>query len=100
MEFEGNRPLIKENEKIDYIYIIRKGTVSVIKNDKMIGTLGKGDFVGSLKRVYRGDSSNYTYHCKEPLSVYAMPSKDIYNFLNNNPGIIMKLDYNFGEETD
>ena len=67
-------------------------------NGKFIATLKRGDFVGSLNRVHKGLNAKYTYSSKEDLSVFAMASRDLCEFLKFNPGPVMKFSYDFQEK--
>ncbi len=94
---ELNEPgeIIREGEKLEYIYIIRNGEVEVAKNGSNIATLKKSDPIGSMQKIYRGEPAVYTFSHKKPLSLYAMKKDDILKFLENNPGILMKSVYDF-----
>lgn len=90
--------IINEGEKFDKVYIIREGTVQVSEKKKHVATLGKGDFVGSLDRLYKNLPERYTFSVSEPLSLYAMDKKEIRVFLDKNPGLIMKFSNNIPEK--
>ncbi len=90
--------LINEGKKFDRVYIIREGTVLVSENKKHIATLGKGDFVGSLDRLYKNLPERYTFSISQPVSLYAMDKKEIRVFLDKNPGLIMKFSNNIPEK--
>ena len=51
MNIQKPETLIKENEKLQTLYLIRDGEIEVYKNGNKITVLGKGDFVGSLERI-------------------------------------------------
>ncbi len=87
--------LIKEGGPLQYIYIIRDGEVEVTQKGKMLSILRKGEFIGALQKVHRGEPSNYTFTHKEPVSLFAMRKEDILNFVEKNPGQLMKLVYDF-----
>lgn len=89
--------LIKEGGKIDKVYIIREGEVLVTEKKAHVATLSKGDFVGSLDRLYKKIPSEYTFSVTKPVSLYAMDHKEIRVFLDKNPGLIMKFSYNLPE---
>jgi CRP-like cAMP-binding protein/phosphoribosyl 1,2-cyclic phosphodiesterase len=89
--------LINEGNKIDRVYIIRHGEVEVTEKKKYITTLKKGDFVGSLDRLYKKLPSKYTFSITKPISLYSMEHKDIRVFLDKNPGLVMKFSYNLTE---
>jgi len=87
----GEGYLIKKGDQIEYIFIINEGEVFVDINGK-IKTLKYGDYVGKLKDVYEKIPSQYDYFHTHDVYLYAIPAKDMYIFLNKNPGILMKLD--------
>ncbi len=97
-EIKGPSTLIKEDEPFTCLYLIREGTIEVSMNGKFIATLKRGDFVGSLNRVHKGLNAKYTYSSKEDLSVFAMASGDLCEFLKFNPGPVMKFSYDFQEK--
>jgi CRP-like cAMP-binding protein len=87
--------IIKEGEMPEYIYIIRNGSVEVHKNGQSISTLTQGDIVGSMQNVHKKEPAFFTFKNNSPVSLYAMKSRDIFAFAENNPGILMKLSYEF-----
>ena len=90
--------LINEGSKIDRVYIIREGEVKVTEKKKYVTTLKKGDFVGSLDRLYKKLPAKYTFSITKPVSLYAMEQKDIRVFLDKNPGLVMKFSYNLPDK--
>jgi len=94
---ERNRPgyILKENSSIDCIYIVRSGRVKVKKGRREVAFIGRGAFIGTMQRVHRGELSNYGFYHDEPVSLFAIKKDDIMDFVENNPGLLMKLDYDF-----
>ncbi|MBN1531080.1 MAG: cAMP/cGMP-dependent 3',5'-cyclic-AMP/GMP phosphodiesterase [Spirochaetes bacterium] len=90
MERKGAGTLLREGKPIDFIYLIREGEVEVRKDGKIISRLERGDLIGSLQKVHRGEASSYTFSHPGPVSLYAMKAEDIYNFVESNPGMLMK----------
>ena len=68
--------ILKEGDPIDFIYIIRKGKVNVRKGKKLLSIIGRGDFIGTMKRVHRGEVSAYTFDHENPVSLYAIKKDD------------------------
>lgn len=87
--------LIREGELPEQIYIIRKGEVEVSKEGREIAVLKRGDFAGSIRRLHKGDPSAYTFSHSAPVSLYALNSDEILLFVERNPGLLMKLVYDF-----
>lgn len=94
---ELRRPgtLVKEGDHHDFVYVIRKGCVSVTKGGRRIAHLGQGDFVGTMQEVTKELPSAYGFEYDEPISVFAMKRQDIVKFAKQNPGIMMKQIYSF-----
>lgn len=89
------RDIIKKGNRIDRIYIIRDGEVEVTDGKEDIARLQRGDFLGAMIKVYRDEPAEYTYKNSSPVSLYYIERNDIRSFLDNNPGLMMKLVYSF-----
>jgi CRP-like cAMP-binding protein len=98
VEINSSSIIFKEGAAAKEIHIIRKGEVKVKRKEQLIGTLKIGDFVGSFLRIKRGVPSEFTYINEEPISIYTIRHKDVIQFLNKNPGLMMKLAYDFAEK--
>jgi CRP-like cAMP-binding protein len=95
IDFEEERILINQAEVIEKFYIIRQGEVFVKGFGREIATLKRGDFVGTLLRIKRGIPSEYTFLTKGPVSLYEINYDDVIRFITKNPGLMMKLLYDF-----
>src|SRR5690606_37582216 len=49
----GKGVLVREGERLECIYIVRKGVVHRTRSGESTGTLRRGDYVGNLTRMYR-----------------------------------------------
>lgn len=87
--------ILKEGRPIDFMYIIRSGEVKVSKKGKEVAVLKKGDFIETLMNVHSGKPARYTYSHDGPVWLYAMPRDEMYRFAEKNPGLLMKLTYDF-----
>ncbi len=85
--------LVYEGEKIEFIYIIRMGAVDILSGNEKVASLNKGDFIGSMHKIYNNEPAGYTFSHPGPVSLFAMKKSDILWFLKNNPGILMKSMY-------
>jgi len=95
MELEHTNTVFGESPNEPYVYIIRNGEVDVLRKGKTIAVLKRGDIIGSLRSIYFKDPSEYRFLCRGPVSVYAMTTDDIRRFIDHNPGLLMKLVYDF-----
>lgn len=88
---ETGNIIIKETDFLKSIYIVRDGKIEVSRDNKNIAVLGKGDFIGSLERLYKNLSSNFTFKTLTPVSLFAMKNSDLKFFIDKNPGLIVKF---------
>ncbi len=95
----GSGTLIREGDDIETIYLVRKGIVQVERNGVIVGILESGGLAGSVSDLYSRQPSTYTFTHKGDLSLYSIKKKIFLHFLENNPGLIMKLAYNFRERS-
>jgi len=86
---------LMEGEPLKSIYLIRDGEVDVRRWNMLIGKLGRGDFLGEPDRLYMNMDSQYTYINNTTLSLYEIKGEDLKYFLDKNPGLIVKLRYDF-----
>ena len=91
----GKGVLLREGDRLECIYIIRKGGVHLSKQGKKAGTLRRGDYIGDLTGMYKSEKASYTYLHKGPISLYAINRVDFHKFAELNPGLLMK--YFFSE---
>jgi CRP-like cAMP-binding protein len=94
-EFDGASALVKEGKSLEQFFIIRCGTVEVSQKGRTVATLGPGDFVGAMHRIQRDELAEYTFSHPGPLSVFAVSREDALDFLEGNPGVGMKLAYDY-----
>ncbi len=97
VERQGPGIILREGKPIDYLYIIREGEVRVTVKGKEMAVLRKGDFIETMLHVHRKRTARYTFSHEEPVSLYAMKRDEIYRFAEKNPGLLMKLVYDFPE---
>ena len=94
---EMNEPghIMREGDTMQYIYILRDGEVEVSRDGKRIAVLKRGDIIGSIQKLHLNEPADYTFSHEKLVSVYAMKSEDIRQFIDNNPGLLMKLKHDF-----
>ncbi len=89
--FDGDTEIIKEGALFDSIYIIREGEVDIFKNNNKIRTLKRGDFFGSMVKLFNRQPAAFTFKNRGPISLYKINAADDMRFLEKNPGLQMKL---------
>ncbi len=95
MEFTGSGTILNKGDELKYSFIIRAGEVRVLDGENEITRLGRGDFIGAMVKIHRGEPASFSFVHDETVSGYVIEKGDVLSFLKNNPGLIMKLVYDF-----
>ncbi len=77
------------------MYIIRQGEVEVLSGNKVVSVLKRGDFIGSLREIDADLPSPYTFKNRGKVHLYGTDASQIAGFADRNPGLIMKIQYDF-----
>lgn len=96
-EIENPTNIIDQGEKLKSIFLIRSGEVDVFADGKFIRQLTKGEFIGSLPRLYKDLDAEYTFRNTGHISLFELKRNDIVQFIDRNPGLIMKFNYDLTE---
>ncbi len=86
---------IKEGDTLKNIYIIRQGHMVMTRGGEVITVLGRGDLLGSVINLYRQEPSDYSFSNEDAVSFFCIEGDAFRTFLESNPGLIMKLKYQF-----
>jgi len=100
IEYTDAGTLIYEGEELNELYIIRSGKVQVSKNETIIAVLKEGDVVGIIQNLHTGKPAAFTFSFTEPLKLYALRQDDVARFIAANPGVLMKMRYDFVNDAD
>lgn len=95
-DFMTGQNLIDQNMTFDRAYIIKKGQVEVLKDDKIIEKLDRGDFCGEIYQLQKEAPSSFSFRAASDLEVYSVNKNDIVEYIANNPGVYMRLNYVYG----
>ncbi len=90
-ELKGPGVLLKEGSSPEQFFIIRRGQAVVERAERRLAGLRDGDFIGSLSRIGRQETSPYTISYPRNLSLFAVSREDATDFIQGNPGTAMKL---------
>lgn len=90
--------IAREDQEMKDLYIVRTGEVIVEKKGKQKAILKRGDFVGTMLRIKRQLPAEFTFSNKTPVSLYKLAYEDVIRFVTKNPGLMMKLTYEFGSK--
>lgn len=84
--------LIQKGKYFDYVYIIKKGKVKVINSqNQTLMELSTGDFCGQIFNLQKELPSDLDFIAEEDSEVYAINRKDMIQYIQDNPGVYMKL---------
>ncbi len=92
---DGEGMIVSENNHIDGIYFIFDGEIHVTQKDKKITTLNKSNFIGTFREIDKEEPSKYSFSYNSKVTLYKINRQEAINFIQNNPGIVNKLDYDF-----
>ena len=95
MDLQGTGTVIREGEPAGYVYILRSGDVEVTRGGGRVALLKRGDFVGSVQLLQMNKPEAYTFSHWDTVSLFGMKAEDMKKFIGNNPGLLMKLVYDF-----
>jgi CRP-like cAMP-binding protein len=90
-DLRGPGVLVREGVSPEQFFIIRRGRAAVSRGERLLASLRDGDFIGSLSRISRQETSPYTISYPEDLSLFAVSREDLTDFIQGNPGTAMKL---------
>ena len=91
-DIKAGTTLAEKGKNIAGFYIIREGTVELDNGSKKF-EIGQGSFVGDPKTIHAEETSELTAVCKTDVKLYLIDGKEMQNFLEKNPGVLMKLVY-------
>ncbi|MBN1837982.1 MAG: cAMP/cGMP-dependent 3',5'-cyclic-AMP/GMP phosphodiesterase [Spirochaetales bacterium] len=94
-EHEGPGVLVKEGKSLEQFFIIREGQVEVNRNGQLAATLGKGDCIGAMHKIYGDEISEFTVSHKKAVKLFGIDRQDVLDFVEGNPGVGMKLTYQY-----
>jgi NADH:ubiquinone reductase (H+-translocating) len=80
--FEPGQEVFHQGDVGDRVYIILTGSVEVLRDERRLATLGRGEFFGETA-LLRQTTRNATVRCLEPMDVLAMPKRE-FSILSAN----------------
>ncbi|MBN2535020.1 MAG: cAMP/cGMP-dependent 3',5'-cyclic-AMP/GMP phosphodiesterase [Spirochaetales bacterium] len=92
---EGKSILLEEGKPTEHIFVISKGKVNVSQHGRYITTLSKGNFIGAMHKIHRGEPAEYTFEHDNPVSLLMIKKNDVLEFVNKNPGVGMMFTYDY-----
>ena len=83
--------LLKKGEAMETAYILVQGEVELILGNDVMYVFQAGDFIGDIMGIQKHLPSSFDVIAKSGFQAYAISVSDLNNYLQQNPGIYMKL---------
>ncbi len=84
--FRKDEDILKEGDRVEFLYVIVKGSCSVKRGDKLVDVLERGDYFGAYELI-SGEGSAFTVRALEDCIVYLIPKEVIEFLVKENPEI-------------
>ncbi len=95
-EYPAEHTFIEEGKAFQNAYIIKQGSVNVIKDDEVLELLSLGDFFGEIFALQKEAASSYTFRSLSKVEVYEISRANMVEYINHNPGVYMRMNYVYG----
>jgi NADH dehydrogenase len=82
--FEPGQEVFHQGDVGDRIYIVLSGTVEIVRDDRIVATLGRGEFFGETALLQQAQR-NATVRCLEPADLLALPKREFSVLSANLP---------------
>ncbi len=89
--------LMQQGVPVSDAFIIRTGRVEVRRNGKTVEVLGSGDFCGEIFNIQKEKPSSFDFMVTEDAEVYRLHHNAFLEYISQNPGIYMRLNYVYGD---
>jgi ABC-type lipoprotein export system ATPase subunit len=88
--YQPHETIISRNQHVEYFFMIRKGEVDVVlqdkkKNDNVISRLQAGEFFGEIELLRGGRSIANVRAGDQPVEVLVLPRADFIRVMNESP---------------
>jgi CRP/FNR family cyclic AMP-dependent transcriptional regulator len=88
--FVADDDLVREGEPGESFLIIRAGSAVVLKDDRQIGELGPGDFLGEISLI-DGGPRTATVRATAPIDALVIGRDDFATLLDGHPAVRLEL---------
>jgi NADH dehydrogenase len=82
--FEPGQEIFHEGDVGDRVYIVLNGKADVLRDERKIATLARGDYFGEMALLHQA-TRNATVRCAEPMDVLALPKREFSVLSANLP---------------
>jgi putative ABC transport system ATP-binding protein len=88
--YQPHETILSRDEHVEYFFMIRKGEVEVILQDKkkvenIVSRLGAGEFFGEMELLRGGKSIANVRAGSQPVEALALPRADFVRVMNESP---------------
>ena len=83
--------ILSAGERLPGLYIVTEGSVDVHDGDGSAHEIGRGETIGVLHRIMRGEPAQYTYTNAEAVQTLFMTRDDALELIDRNPGLAMRI---------
>ncbi len=90
VDFKQGEAIFKQGDTGDALYVIKKGTVEIVKNGMSVCNLEPGAFFGEMALV-ESKPRNADITANEDISLLKISKKDFNFFIRSNPTILLKI---------
>ena len=90
--FDANHVIFNEGDTGDYMYIIKRGQVQIIRNNTILATLSDNQFFGEMALV-SDEPRNATAKTVTDVEVLMLNKNDFKNLIQTNPSIASIVSY-------
>jgi len=95
-QFKKGEILVYEGEKLDTLFIIRKGRIKLLKNtlqgkEQILNILTNGDFFGELNIFNMDAVANFSAYAMENIEICLLEQNKMNQIILENPSISLKL---------
>jgi CRP-like cAMP-binding protein len=94
-DYKGPGVLIKEGKSLEQFFVVRDGKAEVSRNERVLATLGRGDCIGAMHRIHGDELAQFSVSYKGDLKLFSIDRQDVLDFIEGNPGVGMKLNYDY-----
>ncbi len=96
VKIKSDQEFIRANERMEAAYIIKSGSVVVLKNNESLETLTRGDFCGEIYNLQKNLPSTLTFRALTDLEMFSISKDYLSRYLIDNPGVYMRMFLGYG----
>ncbi len=93
LSIAAGKRFIRQGDLIDSCYVIKKGSVDVIQNNRVIDTIGVGDIFGVTAIFDKERKVHHGFRCVDDVELYSIGREAMIEYIEKNPGAYARLYY-------